>query len=147
MNNMVLRNSVQRAGWTLMYALWLSSVGCTGESLQSKHADSGSTASQDRDTFYRTDQADGTVQLTLSVKQATREDVVLKATVTNGTSSSIAWDSEFSIFMQWFVKPVRGDKRVPDGVEISKAADKLINLSRFKVLAPGKSLSKEIALT
>ncbi len=85
--------------------------------------------------------------ITLSAAGNPRRDrVVVRATVTNTCDRPLAWDRDFSVHVGWYVTDGTG-AAIPRYQQESLSAPSPSELSsRFVILKPGQSFSKEIDL-
>jgi hypothetical protein len=94
-------------------------------------------------------QAKSAVQLILSPQDAKTSDdnVMVKATVINRTDKPLGWDREFGVFMDWHVTTDKGIELKADQIADVKRPPPDAWKSRFAVIEPGKSLTRQIDLT
>ncbi len=76
-----------------------------------------------------------------------RDRVVVRATVTNESTHSAAWDREFSAHMQWKMVNAQGQRLAWEKLGILPRPPASEFKNRFAILQPGESLVRDFELT
>ncbi len=100
-----------------------------------------------RESFSVAEKPAAGLAITLSAAGKLRRDrIVVRATVTNIHDRPLAWDREFSVHVGWVVTDAAGTAIRRYQQETLSAPSPSELSSRFVILKPGQSFSKEIDL-